>query len=177
MLRLSKRNGGEMSKPPIAAMILSSLAMGAIANTMQSQSAPASVSIMHGGSHPATAGSKEYFTGNVRIDSQFQRDEPARVSGAMVTFEPAARTAWHTHPLGQTLIVTAGTGWVRQWRGSIQEIRRGDVVWIPPGVKHWHGATATDHMTHIAIQESLDGKNVQWMEHVTRSSVLEAAHE
>jgi quercetin dioxygenase-like cupin family protein len=103
----------------------------------------------------------------VRIDSQFARDEPARVTGATVIFEPGARTAWHTHPLGQTLIVTAGGGRVRQWGVAVQGIKKGDVVWIPPNVKHWHGATATERMTHIAIQERLDGKNVTWLEQVT----------
>jgi quercetin dioxygenase-like cupin family protein len=103
----------------------------------------------------------------VRCASIHNCNEPSRVTGAVVTFEPAARTAWHMHPLGQTLIVTSGTGWVCQWGGPLQEIKQGDVVWIPPGVKHWHGATVTDRMTHIAIQESLAGKNVQWMEHVS----------
>ena len=97
----------------------------------------------------------------------FQAHDPARAAGASVTFEPGARTAWHTHPLGQTLIVTAGCGWVQRWGGPVEEIRPGDVVWFPPGVKHWHGATPTTAMTHIAIQEKLDGKVVDWMEHVT----------
>ena len=102
----------------------------------------------------------------VRIDPLFKANDPSRTSGASVTFEPGARTAWHTHPLGQTLIVTAGCGWVQQWGGQIEEIRQGDVVRIPPGQKHWHGATATTGMTHIAIQEQLDGKAVEWMEKV-----------
>jgi quercetin dioxygenase-like cupin family protein len=123
--------------------------------------------IKRSGSEPSTKGSTDYFTGSVRIDSPFQGSAPARVAGAVVTFEPGARTAWHTHPLGQTLIVTAGVGLVQHWGGAIQEIRPGDVVWIPPGVKHWHGAAATTGMTHVAISEALDGKTVEWMEHVS----------
>jgi quercetin dioxygenase-like cupin family protein len=119
------------------------------------------------GSQPSSKGPVEYFTGTVRVDPLFNPPDPARVLGATVTFEPGARTAWHTHPLGQTLIVTAGCGWVQQWGGPIQEIRPGDVVRIPPGQKHWHGATASTSMTHIAIQEYLDGKAVEWMEKVT----------
>src|SRR6516165_7306254 len=103
----------------------------------------------------------------VRIDPLFTAPAPARVGGAAVNFEPGARTAWHTRPLGQTLIVTAGRGWVQQWGGKVEEIRQGDVVWIPPGVKHWHGATASTSVTHIAIQESLNGKTVEWMEKVS----------
>jgi quercetin dioxygenase-like cupin family protein len=157
-----------MLKGLVGATVLAALAMAATsADTTEGQREPASISILRAGSQPTIAGSAENFTGKVRIDSQFQRNEPSRVTGAVVTFERAARTAWHMHPLGQTLIVTSGTGWIRQWGGSIQEIRQGDVVWTPPGVKHWHGATVTDRMTHIAIQESLAGKNVQWMEHVT----------
>ena len=101
------------------------------------------------------------------VEPLFPVNSPSRTSGGSVTFEPGARSAWHTHPLGQTLIVTAGTGWVQQWGGEKQEIRPGDVVWTPPGVKHWHGATPTTAMTHIAIQETLDGKNVEWMEKVS----------
>lgn len=108
----------------------------------------------------------------MRIESQFQRNDPARVTGAIVTFEPGARTAWHSHQLGQTLIVTAGSGLVQQWGGSIQAMKQGDVVWVPPGVKHWHGATATHQMTHIAIQERLAGKNVEWMEKVSDEQYL-----
>ena len=112
-------------------------------------------------------GSDQYFTGSVRIDPLFRAADPSRVSGGLVTFEPGAHSAWHTHPLGQILIVTAGLGLVQQWGGPIQEIRPGDVVRIPPGVKHWHGATATTGMSHIAIQEQLDGKAVDWMEKVS----------
>jgi quercetin dioxygenase-like cupin family protein len=119
------------------------------------------------GSQPSGKGPAEWFTGTVRIDSRFQRANPARIGGAIVTFEPGARTAWHTHPLGQTLIVTSGCGWVQREGGPVEEIRPGDVVWFAPAEKHWHGATATTAMTHIAIAESLDGKVVDWMEHVT----------
>lgn len=114
-----------------------------------------------------TAGSPDYFTGSVKVQSRFQTPLPARVGGGFVSFEPAARTAWHTHPLGQTLIVTEGEGRVQHWDGDIQEIRPGDVVWIPPGVKHWHGASPEYGMSHIAVAEALDGKTVEWMEHVT----------
>jgi quercetin dioxygenase-like cupin family protein len=119
------------------------------------------------GSQPSGKGPADYFTGSVRIDSPFQADGPARVGGAMVTFEPGARTTWHTHPLGQTLIVTAGCGWAQVEGGPVEEIRPGDVVWFPPGEKHWHGATPTTGMTHIAIAEKLDGKAVDWLGRVT----------
>jgi quercetin dioxygenase-like cupin family protein len=119
------------------------------------------------GSQPSNKGSAEYFTGTVRIDPLINPPDPARVRGAAVTFEPGARTAWHTHPFGQNLIVTAGCGRVQRWGGSIEEIRPGDVVWITPGEKHWHGAAPTTAMTHIAIQEQLDGKAADWLEHVT----------
>ena len=123
--------------------------------------------IKRSGSQPSGKGPADYFTGSVRIDPLFQAPDPARVRGASVTFEPGARTAWHTHPLGQTLIVTAGCGWVQREGGPVEEIRPGDVVWFSPGEKHWHGATATTGMTHIAIQEALNGKVVDWMEHVS----------
>ena len=119
------------------------------------------------GSRPSTSGPAAYFTGAVRIDPLFQARDPARTLGVSVTFEPCARTAWHTHPLGQTLIVTAGCGLVQSFGGPIREIRPGDVVWCPPGEKHWHGATPTTAMTHIAIVEQLDGRSVDWMEKVT----------
>jgi quercetin dioxygenase-like cupin family protein len=109
----------------------------------------------------------EYFTGSARLDPLFQAPEPARVGGGHVTFEPGARTAWHTHPLGQTLIITSGLGWVQREGGPIEEVRPGDIVWFPPAEKHWHGATSTNAMTHIAIQESLNGKNVDWLEKVS----------
>jgi quercetin dioxygenase-like cupin family protein len=124
------------------------------------------IDIKRNGSRPSQKGPEDWFTGTVRIDPLFAAPEPARVSGAQVTFEPGARTAWHTHPLGQTLIVTAGLGWVQREGGPVQEIRPGDVVWFPPGLKHWHGASATTAMTHIAIQESQDGRAVDWMEKV-----------
>jgi len=123
--------------------------------------------IKRSGSQAFGKGPAEYFTGTVRIDPLFDPQAPARAFGASVTFEPGARTAWHTHPLGQTLIVTAGYGLAQRWGGSIEEIRPGDVVWFPPGEKHWHGATATTAMTHIAIVEKLDGKSADWMEKVT----------
>ncbi|HYB84981.1 MAG TPA: cupin domain-containing protein [archaeon] len=123
--------------------------------------------IKRSGSQPSARGRADYFTGNVRIDPLFHAPDPARVVGASVTFEPSARTAWHTHPLGQILIVTAGSGLVQSWDGPIREIWPGDVVTIPPGEKHWHGAKATTAMTHIAIQERLNGKTVDWMEQVS----------
>jgi quercetin dioxygenase-like cupin family protein len=123
--------------------------------------------IKRNGSQASAKGPAEYFTGSVRIDTPFRGTNPARVGGAIVTFEPGARTAWHTHPLGQTLIVTSGCGWVQREKGPIEEIRPGDVVWFPPGERHWHGATAATAMTHIAIAEELDGKTVDWMEQVT----------
>jgi quercetin dioxygenase-like cupin family protein len=119
------------------------------------------------GSQPSGRGPAEYFTGTVRVDPLFAARDRARVVGASVTFDPGARTAWHTHPLGQHLVVTAGCGRVQRWGGPTEEIRPGDVVWIPPGEKHWHGATATTAMTHIAIQEQLDGKTADWMEKVS----------
>jgi quercetin dioxygenase-like cupin family protein len=123
--------------------------------------------IKRSGSRPSGKGPAEYFTGAVRVDPLLQATDPGRVAGASVTFEPGARTAWHTHPLGQTLIVTYGCGWVQREGGPIEEIRPGDVVWFPPGEKHWHGATPTTAMMHIAIQEALNGKVVDWMEKVS----------
>ena len=124
------------------------------------------------GTQPSVKGPDAWFTGNVRIDSAFQRNAPSRLTGAIVTFEPGARTAWHTHPLGQTLIVTSGAGWTQCDGEPRVEIRAGDVIWCPPGHKHWHGATATTAMTHIAIQEALDGTNVTWMDKVTDAEYL-----
>ena len=123
--------------------------------------------IKRSGSQPSSKGPADWFTGTVRIDSPFKGTDPARVTGAIVTFEPGARTAWHTHPLGQTLIVTAGCGLAQRWGGPIEQIRPGDVIWFAPGEKHWHGATATTAITHIAIQEHLDGKTADWMEQVS----------
>ena len=119
------------------------------------------------GSQASAKGPADWFTGTVRVDPLFQTPEPARAQGAHVTFEPGARTAWHTHPLGQTLIVTAGTGWTQCEGDERVEIRAGDVVWCPPGHKHWHGATERTAMSHIAVQEALNGSPVTWMEHVT----------
>jgi quercetin dioxygenase-like cupin family protein len=125
------------------------------------------MNIIRVGTQASTKGPADWFTGTVRVDPLFQAPDPALVSGATVTFEPGARTAWHTHPLGQTLIVTAGSGWVQRVGGPIESIKPGDVVWFEPGEKHWHGATASTAMTHIAIQERLDGRAVDWLEHVT----------
>ncbi|CAH2602536.1 Cupin domain-containing protein [Rhodovastum atsumiense] len=123
--------------------------------------------IRRAGSQPSGTGPADWFTGAVRIDPLFNPPDPARVAMALVTFEPGARTAWHTHPLGQTLIVTAGCGWAQREGGTVEEIRAGDVVWFAPEERHWHGATATTAMSHIAIQEKLHGSAVDWMEHVT----------
>lgn len=123
--------------------------------------------IKRSGSQPSGKASAEYFTGDVRVDPLIKAPDPARLSGSSVTFEPGARTAWHTHPLGQTLIVTAGCGRVQHWGGPVEEIRPGDVVWISPGEKHWHGAAPTTAMTHIALVEHLDGKTADWMEQVS----------
>jgi quercetin dioxygenase-like cupin family protein len=123
--------------------------------------------IKRNGSQPSGKGPEDWFTGVVRIDPLIQANAPARAFGASVTFEPGARTAWHTHPLGQTLIVTAGCGRAQRWDGPIEEIRPGDVIWFPPGEKHWHGAAPATAMTHIAIQENLDGKVVDWLEKVS----------
>ncbi|KQT53054.1 MULTISPECIES: cupin domain-containing protein [unclassified Aureimonas] len=122
--------------------------------------------IKRNGSQPSSPGPADYFTGTVRLDQPFKGSEPARVAGAIVTFEPGARTAWHTHPLGQTLIVTAGLGWAQREGGPVEEIRPGDIVWFPSGEKHWHGATASTAMTHIAIAEAEGGKSVDWLEKV-----------
>ena len=123
--------------------------------------------IKKSGSQPSGRGPADYFTGTVRVDPLFQAPDPARVRGASVTFEPGARTAWHTHPLGQTLIITSGRARVQSWGGPVEEVQSGDVVWFPPGEKHWHGATPAAAMTHIAIQEALGDKTVDWMEKVS----------
>lgn len=125
------------------------------------------MTITRSGARASSRGPEANFTGKVSSEALFAANAPARTSGASVTFEPGARSAWHTHPLGQTLIVTAGTGWVQQEGGEKQEIKPGEVIWTPPGVKHWHGATASKGLTHIAIQEALDGKVVEWMEKVS----------
>jgi quercetin dioxygenase-like cupin family protein len=124
--------------------------------------------IRRSGSQPSGKGTAEYFTGSVRIDPLVEAPAPARVRAASVTFEPGARTAWHSHPLGQTLIVTTGCGRAQRWGGPVEEIRPGDVIWFAPGEKHWHGATPTTAMTHIAVQEQLEGKTADWMEHVSQ---------
>lgn len=126
-----------------------------------------SMDIKRSGSQPSTQGPLDYFTGAVRIEPLHQAQAPARMTAASVTFEPGARTAWHTHPLGQTIIITAGHGRAQREGGPVEEINTGDVVWFPPGEKHWHGAAPATAMTHIAISEMLDGKNVDWLEHVT----------
>jgi quercetin dioxygenase-like cupin family protein len=125
------------------------------------------IEVQHCGSVASFKGPADWFTGSVRVDAMFQPNDTARAAGGSVTFEPGARTAWHEHPLGQRLIVTAGCGYVQRWGGPLEVIRPGDVVWIPAGVKHWHGASADTAMTHIAIQEALDGKVVDWLEHVS----------
>jgi quercetin dioxygenase-like cupin family protein len=127
------------------------------------------------GTQPSGKGPAAWFTGTVRIDPLFQAPDPALVQGASVTFEPGARTAWHTHPLGQTLIITAGAGYAQRWDGPIEAIHPGDVVWFAPNEKHWHGATPTTGMTHIAIQEKRDGKVVDWLEHVTDEQYTKAS--
>ncbi|WP_191833314.1 cupin domain-containing protein [Pseudomonas fluorescens] len=151
---------------PLAALATSLLLLSS-AVAQADQATSAKMTITPNGSQPSARGAAEYFTGSVRVDPLFGPTAPSRTSGGHVTFDAGARSAWHTHPLGQTLIVTAGTGWTQEWGGEKQVIKPGDVVWCPPGVKHWHGATATTGMSHIAIQEVLDGKNVEWMEHVS----------
>jgi len=135
----------------------------------QTSSDPGAIQITRSGDQPPQPAPTDHFTGAVRIDSSFQATAPARLSGARVTFEPGARTAWHTHPLGQLLIVTAGTGRVQHWGDAVEEIRQGDVVWIPAGQKHWHGAAPNSSMAHIGIVEALDGKTVDWMEKVSEA--------
>ncbi|WP_448092814.1 (R)-mandelonitrile lyase [Pseudomonas lini] len=149
------------------------LSLSLLAFDAQAQESPM-LTVTPNGSQPSAKGSADYFTGAARVDAPFKRTEPARVSGGTVTFEPGARTAWHTHPLGQTLIVTAGSGWVQEWGQPVRSIKPGDTVLIPPNVKHWHGATATTGMTHIAIAEVLDGKVVEWMEQVSEAQYSKA---
>jgi quercetin dioxygenase-like cupin family protein len=145
------------------------LVSGAQSQTSKEQT----IRIVRSASQPSRQGPVENFTGSVRVDPLFQAIAPARASGSLVTFEPGARTAWHTHPLGQILIVTTGTGRVQRWGDSAEEIRQGDVVWIPPGQKHWHGAAPNSSMAHIAIVEQLDGKAVDWMERSHPSTMYE----
>lgn len=155
----------------LATTILSSSLLVALIQSGQTQVSSGegtqTVEVIQNGSQPSTEGSDENFTGSVSIEPLISVREPSRLSGANVTFEPGARAAWHIHPLGQTLIVTAGSGYVQQWGEPVREINPGDVVRIPPGVKHWHGAALTTAMTHIALQEHLDGKVVEWMEQVS----------
>ena len=139
----------------------------ALATTVPTTRRMLTMEITRNGSQPSGKGPADWFTGAVGGETPFQAPDPAHTPGASVTFEPGARTAWHTHPLGQILIVTSGFGWVQAWGGPVEEIRPGDVVWFPPDEKHWHGATPTTAMTHIAIQEALDGKVVNWMEQVS----------
>ena len=141
------------------------IVIGGLAATLHAQG----LQITRNGSRPSVTGSADTFTGHVVVDPLFQPTEHTRAGGGQVTFAPGARSAWHSHPAGQTLIVTAGVGWVQAWNGEKQEIRPGDVVWTPPGVKHWHGATPTNGMTHIAIQEFVGGRNVEWMEQVSET--------
>jgi quercetin dioxygenase-like cupin family protein len=150
----------------MSAMSFSLLALVLGPADQTTTSAVQAVEITRNGSQPSTRGPAENFTGAVRIDPLFAARAPARAAAASVTFEPGAHTAWHTHPAGQRLIVTTGLGWVQQWGGRTQEIRPGDVVWIPPAQKHWHGASPTTGMSHIAIQEEIDWKVVDWMEKV-----------
>lgn len=151
-------------------LVAATLALALCASAASAQSGPQSgplITVTPPNAQPSTIGLAANFTGSVKVAARFQGAAPARIGGATVSFEPGARTAWHTHPLGQTLIVTTGVGLVQEWGGPIQEMKPGDIVWIPPGVKHWHGATPTNGMTHIALSESLDGKSVEWMEKVT----------
>jgi quercetin dioxygenase-like cupin family protein len=138
-----------------------------LASAVAAHMTAAQITITPTNSQKVISGAPDRFTGSVRVQSLFDAKEPSRSSGGQVTFQPGARSNWHTHPLGQLLIVTDGEGWVQQWGGPVQVMRKGDVVWIPPGVKHWHGATPTTSMTHIAFQEQLDGVAVHWMEKVT----------
>jgi len=150
-----------MSKMATAALML-------LIGSLDVQAAPVeSITVTANGSQPSAKGPASYFTGAVRVDAPFKATAPGRLSGATVTFEPGARTAWHTHPLGQTLIVTQGMGRMQEWGKAAQVIRAGDTVWIPAGAKHWHGATPTTGMTHVAVVEQLDGKSVEWLEQVS----------
>ena len=145
-----------------------------VASTASAQSGQM-ITVTRVGSQPSSAGSANNFTGSVRVDSRFQASAPARVGGGIVTFEPGARTAWHTHPLGQTLYITSGCGWVQSEGGPVREVRPGDIVQIPPKVRHWHGASAGEAMAHLAVVELLDGIRVTWMEHVSDEDYAEGA--
>jgi quercetin dioxygenase-like cupin family protein len=156
-----------MKQLPATAALIGGLMSAAFAEEVA-----APVQVTQAGTQPSVAGPAANFTGRVRVDAPFKGSGAARVGGALVTFEPGARTAWHTHPLGQTLIVTAGAGRVQHWGGPVQQIKPGDTVWIPPNVKHWHGAAPTTSMSHIAIAENLDGKVVEWLEQVSDEQYL-----
>ena len=160
------RNVGRNERSEMASVSLKALAI-VLATASASAQDNREVVVTRAGSQPPSVGPTSSFTGSVRVEGRFLALAPGRVSGGTVTFEPGARTAWHTHPLGQTLIVTAGVGLVQHWGGPVREIRPGDVVWIPADVKHWHGAAPATGMSHIAISESLNGTTVTWMEHVS----------
>jgi quercetin dioxygenase-like cupin family protein len=154
-----------MKKPLSTCLTMLSLATIPLFGMAQTENAQ--IAIKPTSSQTVIAGTPDHFRGSVRVQTLFDAKDPARSTGGEVTFQPGARSAWHTHPLGQILIVTDGVGWIQQWGGPVQVIRKGDVVWIPAGVKHWHGATPTNAMTHIAIQEQLNGTVVNWLEQVT----------
>ena len=152
----------KLSSTRVALLCFATLPVAGIA-----QDGDTRITITPAATQKVITGAPQHFTGSVRVQTLFDAKEPLRSSGGLVTFQPGARSAWHTHPLGQVLIVTDGVGWVQQWGGPVQVMHKGDVVWIPPGVKHWHGATATDSVTHLAFQEQVDGVAVQWLEKVT----------
>jgi quercetin dioxygenase-like cupin family protein len=151
----------------LAANVVHAQSTSASSASSTNGSTKQSQTIMPAGSQASSKGPEEYFTGNVRVTPLFSADPSTPVSGASVSFEPGARSAWHTHPSGQHLIVTAGAGWTQEWGGSVTEIREGDVVWCPPGVKHWHGASPKSALTHIALTGTVNGKNVEWLEKVS----------
>ena len=162
-----------MKRIVVMAIALQLLAATQVFANIDTANEPPQIQIGKSGAQPSYKGSAEYFTGNVRVDPLFPANDTARFSGGYVTFDPGARTAWHTHPAGQRLIITAGVAWVQEWGGPVVEVRPGDVVWFPPGVKHWHGAAATSSMTHIALSGILDGKSVQWLEKVSNEQYMQ----
>lgn len=165
-----------MSRPVLLAVALLLAAPVPAALAQAPAQVPGGIGIARAGSQPSARGPAEYFTGAVRIDPLFAAATPSRMSGGSVTFEPGARSAWHTHPAGQVLVVTAGLGWVQQEGGPVQEMRPGDVVSIPPGLRHWHGAAATTGVSHIALQEAVDGAAVTWMEQVSDAQYKRPGH-
>src|SRR6266567_1145417 len=167
MIRTYSRRGAIAASAAGVAALTTLRGLAAEISPAEPRSRDMDIEIKRNGSRPSSKGSPDWFTGSVRVDPLFQAPDPARAGAGHVTFEPGARTAWHTHPLGQTLIITSGAGWVQREGGPIEVIRPGDVVWFPPGLKHWHGAAPTTAMTHIAIQEVLEGKVVDWMEKVS----------